>query len=122
MPQFALPSRCLPLIATVLAGLAATLSPTVPLAAFERIQAPPAPNADTGQVCPGLVASTTPRVVPAAMRLALNSDQARITYIGHSTFLLESPQLVRIATDYNDYVRSPVLPDVVTMNHAHSTH
>jgi L-ascorbate metabolism protein UlaG (beta-lactamase superfamily) len=29
---------------------------------------------------------------------------------------------VRIATDYNDYVRPPVLPDIVTMNHAHSTH
>ena len=29
---------------------------------------------------------------------------------------------MRIATDYNDYVRTPVLPDIVTMNHAHSTH
>jgi len=36
--------------------------------------------------------------------------------------LIESPQLVRIATDYNDYVRPPLLPDIVTMNHAHSTH
>ena len=54
------------------------------------------------------------------MRLALNADQVRFTYVGHSTFLIESPQLVRIATDYNDYVRSPVLPDIVTMNHAHS--
>ena len=46
----------------------------------------------------------------------------RITYIGHSTFLIESPQLVRIATDFNDYVRPPPLPDIVTMNHAHTTH
>jgi len=46
----------------------------------------------------------------------------RISYIGHSTFLIESPQLVRIATDYNDYVKSPLLPDIVTMNHAHTTH
>ena len=46
----------------------------------------------------------------------------RITYAGHSTFLIESPRLVRIATDYNDYVRPPILPDIVTMNHAHSTH
>jgi hypothetical protein len=29
---------------------------------------------------------------------------------------------VRIATDYNDYLRLPVLPDIVTMNHAHDTH
>ena len=29
---------------------------------------------------------------------------------------------MRIATDYNDIVRPSVVPDVVTMNHAHSTH
>jgi L-ascorbate metabolism protein UlaG (beta-lactamase superfamily) len=46
----------------------------------------------------------------------------RISYTGHSTFLIESPQAVRIATDYNDYVRPPVLPDIITMNHAHDTH
>ena len=73
--------------------------------------------------CPGLVAARPAFVQPAAFRLAaLNADQVRITYIGHATFLIESPQLVRIATDYNDYVRPPVLPDIVTMNHAHPTH
>ena len=60
--------------------------------------------------------------MPAALRLARNPDEVRITYVGHSTFLIESPQLVRIAADYNDYVRPPILPDIVTMNHAHSTH
>jgi len=75
------------------------------------------------QSCPGLVAAGTPRVIPAAFKLAaLAPDQARITYIGHATILIESPQLVRIATDYNDYVRPVVLPDIITMNHAHSTH
>ena len=73
--------------------------------------------------CPGLVATRAPFAEPAAFRLAaLERDQVRISYIGHSTFLIESPQLVRIATDYNDYVRPPVLPDIVTMNHAHTTH
>ena len=73
--------------------------------------------------CPGLIASRSPLFQPASMRLAaLNADQVRLTYVGHATFLLESPQLVRIATDYNDYVRPSVLPDIVTMNHAHSTH
>ncbi len=57
------------------------------------------------------------------MRLAaLGADQVRITYVGHSTFLIESPKLVRIATDYNDWVKPPLMPDIVTMNHAHSTH
>ncbi len=29
---------------------------------------------------------------------------------------------MRIATDYNDYVRPSVIPDIATMNKAHSTH
>src|SRR5438128_11469116 len=91
------------------------------LAAFERVQAPPA-KPEMTQNCPGLVAFDVPHIIPAALRLALTPEQVRLTYVGHSTFLIESPQLVRIATDYNDYVRSPVLPDIVTMNHAHSSH
>lgn len=87
--------------------------------------APPAPAAKPEMMenCPGLVAQRPPFVRPASFRLAaLERDQIRINYIGHSTFLLESPQLVRIATDYNDYVRPLLLPDIATMNHAHSTH
>src|SRR5579859_514538 len=74
--------------------------------------------------CPGLVAADRPRVLPtAALRPgALAPNEARITYAGHSTFMIESPKLVRIATDFNDYVRTPLLADIVTMNHAHSTH
>ena len=75
------------------------------------------------ETCPGLVASERPQILPAAFRpAALGPSEARITYVGHSTFLIESPKLVRIATDFNDYLRTPVLPDIVTMNHAHSTH
>src|SRR5450631_4595822 len=85
--------------------------------------APPAAKPEMAVNCPGLIAARPPFVQPAAFRLAaLERDQVRISYIGHSTFLLESPQLVRIATDYNDYLRPPVLPDIVTMNHAHSSH
>ena len=73
--------------------------------------------------CPGLVAGKQPPVIPAALRFAaLNSDQVRLTFIGHATFLIESPELVRIVTDYNDYVHPPVVPDIATMNHAHDTH
>jgi L-ascorbate metabolism protein UlaG (beta-lactamase superfamily) len=85
--------------------------------------APPAPKPEMTESCPGLVAARSPFVQPVALHLAaLAPDQVRITYVGHATFLLESPQLVRIATDYNDYVKPSVLPDIVTMNHAHSTH
>ncbi len=85
--------------------------------------ASPAPSMAMGENCPGLIANRRPLAVPAAFRLAaLNADQVRITFAGHSTFLIESPQLVRTATDYNDYVKPSVLPDIVTMNHAHSSH
>jgi L-ascorbate metabolism protein UlaG (beta-lactamase superfamily) len=85
--------------------------------------ASPAAKPEMTQSCPGMVASRLPLAEPAAFRLAtLNADQVRISYIAHATFLIESPQLVRIATDYNDYVRPPILPDIATMNHAHATH
>jgi L-ascorbate metabolism protein UlaG (beta-lactamase superfamily) len=76
---------------------------------------------EMAESCPGLIASRSP-FAAALQRVALNADQVRVSYIGHSTFLIESPQLVRVATDYNDYVRPPVLPDIATMNHAHTTH
>ena len=65
-----------------------------------------------------------PRLVqPATLRLAqLKSGEVRISFVGHSTFLIESLRGVKIATDYNDYVRPSVLPDIVTMNRAHSSH
>jgi L-ascorbate metabolism protein UlaG (beta-lactamase superfamily) len=84
---------------------------------------PPQDKPEMQASCPGLVADRRLPVVPAAYKLAaLNADQVRLTFIGHATFLIESPQLVRIVTDYNDYQRAPVTPDIATMNHAHDTH
>jgi L-ascorbate metabolism protein UlaG (beta-lactamase superfamily) len=86
---------------------------------------PPNPQSkpEMTESCPGLVARGPPPPIAAAFRrAALDADQVRITYAGHSTFLIESPKLVRIATDYNDWVKPPLVPDIVTMNHAHSTH
>jgi L-ascorbate metabolism protein UlaG (beta-lactamase superfamily) len=111
-------------LAVVAAALALLAPP-----AFAQAPNSPAPPAkpdskpEMKESCPGLVAAAEPRPIPVAFRLAaLGADQVRITYSGHSTFLIESPTLVRIATDYNDFVRPPLVPDIVTMNHAHSTH
>src|SRR5215217_5530856 len=94
---------------------------TAPITAAAQGSAPVKP--EMMESCPGLVAQNRSPFMRAALRLAaLKDGEVRINYIGHSTFLIESPRLVRIATDYNDYVRSPVLPDIVTINHAHSTH
>jgi L-ascorbate metabolism protein UlaG (beta-lactamase superfamily) len=122
MPGDVSRSRAMLAALVALAGLIFAAGSVTELAAFQRVQAPPAQKPEMVENCPGLVAANAPRVVPASLKLALNSDQARLTYVGHSTFLIESPQLVRVATDYNDYVRTPVLPDIVTMNHAHPNH
>ncbi len=45
-----------------------------------------------------------------------------VTYVGHSSFLIETARGATIVTDYNDYVRPLITPDIVTMNNAHSTH
>ncbi|WP_424551536.1 MBL fold metallo-hydrolase [Shinella sp.] len=50
------------------------------------------------------------------------NEEVRITYVGHSTFFIETPAGVKIATDYNGWYKPPALPTVVTMNKAHSSH
>lgn len=50
------------------------------------------------------------------------NEEVLITYIGHSTFFIETPSGVKIATDYNGWYKPPALPTVVTMNKAHSSH
>ncbi|MGN6572679.1 MAG: MBL fold metallo-hydrolase [Pseudolabrys sp.] len=92
--------------------------------AFAQGAAPaPAKPEMTEISCPGYIAGRSPVFQPAAMRLAaLARDELRFTYVGHATFVIETPEGVRIATDYNDWVRPPALPDIVTMNHAHSSH
>jgi L-ascorbate metabolism protein UlaG (beta-lactamase superfamily) len=105
----------------LLAALAASWVGSHDALAQGAAPAPSAPKPEMTEACPGLVAERPP-FRPLVRRVALKPDEVRLTYIGHSTFLIESPQLVRIATDYNGYVKPPVIPDVVTMNHAHSTH
>ncbi len=55
-------------------------------------------------------------------RAALAKDEVRLTFVGHATFLIETPGGVKAATDYNDYLRPQGTPDIATMNKAHSTH
>jgi L-ascorbate metabolism protein UlaG (beta-lactamase superfamily) len=111
-----------------LAGVARFVAMAIACTAFPIMalaQSPEAPavQPEMRENCPGLVAADRPRVTPAGLRLAaLGADQVRLTFVGHATFLIESPELVRIVTDYNDYVRPPVMPDIITMNHAHDTH
>ena len=60
---------------------------------------------------------------PAPIIGAGATDQSvTLTYIGHSTFLIETPGGVTIATDYSGWYSPQHVPMVVTMNRAHSSH
>jgi L-ascorbate metabolism protein UlaG (beta-lactamase superfamily) len=65
-----------------------------------------------------------PRVTPVALRrTAGRAEEVTITYAGHSTYYIDTPGGITIATDFSGaYTAGGRLPDVVTMNRAHSTH
>lgn len=56
--------------------------------------------------------------LPAGQEL----PEVTITYAGHSTYVIETPNGVRIATDFSGVYGTNPLPRVVTMNKAHTTH
>ncbi len=64
------------------------------------------------------IAQSEPRVMPADTA----PDGLRITFLGHASFLIETPRGVRVVTDYNGVNVPEDPPDIATMNHAHSTH
>ena len=64
------------------------------------------------------IAWDAPRVVLAGTA----PDGLRITFLGHASFLIETPQGVRAVTDYNGLNVPEDPPDIATMNHAHSSH
>ena len=69
------------------------------------------------------MAQVPPRAIPVSLRrVAAKAEEVTITYAGHSTYYIDTPGGVRIATDYSGAYRTGRLPDVATMNRAHSTH
>ncbi len=85
------------------------------LAALILCLAAPAPAAEV-EKCPDMVAGLP------VVRIAAGEEKVRLTFVGHASFLIESPRGVTAVTDYNDIVRANLTPDIVTMNKAHSTH
>jgi L-ascorbate metabolism protein UlaG (beta-lactamase superfamily) len=69
------------------------------------------------------MSNAPPRATPVNLRqAAAATDEVAITYAGHSTYFIDTPGGVRIATDYSGAYQTGRLPDVATMNRAHSTH
>ena len=97
-------------IASVLAALGSLIAPAA------------AQDAWRGSECLAM-ANAPPRAVPASLRrIAAKTDEVAISYAGHSTYVIDTPGGVRIATDYNGAYRIGRLPEIVTMNRAHGTH
>ena len=62
-------------------------------------------------------------VQPARFGQALDAYSVRLSYIDHATFVLETAGGLVAATDYTGFLGAvDVVPDVVTMNHAHDSH
>ena len=64
------------------------------------------------------IAMTEPRV----WLTATADPSLRMTFLGHASFLLETPAGVRAITDYSGMFEQADPPDLVTMNHAHESH
>jgi L-ascorbate metabolism protein UlaG (beta-lactamase superfamily) len=69
------------------------------------------------------VAALPPLWTPVSVAAAsLPPGHVGLSFLGHASFLIESPGGVTAVTDFNGYIRPDRLPDIVTMNHAHSSH
>lgn len=69
------------------------------------------------QATPGM-AYITPASLPDVAQ-----EEVLIHYIAHASFLIRSHRGLNMVTDYTGFTGSlPLIPDVVTMNHAHDTH
>ncbi|MGI9419214.1 MAG: MBL fold metallo-hydrolase [Geminicoccaceae bacterium] len=78
-----------------------------------------------GVLAPAVMAQCLPMVQaePWVVPVALPDEgDVRLSYLGHSSFLIESSGGAAAVTDYNGVHRAPFAPDIVTMNNAHSTH
>ncbi|MCP4818861.1 MAG: MBL fold metallo-hydrolase [Shimia sp.] len=59
----------------------------------------------------------------ASYKNPLAEHTVRISYIGHASFLIQTADGVDVVTDYTGFIGvTELVPDVVTMNHAHDTH
>lgn len=53
---------------------------------------------------------------------AVPTGKVRINFLGHSSFLIETPDGASAVTDYNGVNVPAFVPDIVSMNNPHSTH
>ena len=100
-------------VAALIAGLAGSiLSPSDGVAQVK----PPASE------CLAMAQSLPRATFVSFSPVAAERGEVIITYAGHSTYIIETPGGVTIATDFSGAYDAGKSPNVVTMNRAHSTH
>lgn len=104
--------------------LAAALLVAAPFAEAQESQRPFSQCLAVARALPG---ATYANLTPSELDLrpepvAAGSGQVEITFAGHSTYVITTPAGVTIATDFNGWAGTVVVPDVATMNKAHSSH
>jgi len=105
--------------------LAVVVTAVLSLAVDARAQAARAPVSQCQAIASRVPGVTFASFNPGDVRLVAGvaaKDEVTITFIGHSTFLIEGPDGVRIATDYNGWFPISPAPTVATMNRAHASH
>lgn len=95
-----------------------------PLAASAQEEPPPSRCVAIAQALPSATYAsfTAPKGQTPLLAQAFVDGDVTITYAGHSTYIIETPAGVRIATDFSGVYGAEPLPRVVTMNKAHRTH
>ncbi len=76
-------------------------------------------RAPNSMVATAITRSDLPRFVQA---VPAPKGSVNVTFIGHSSFLIETPEGASAVTDYNGVHTPPFAPDIVTMNFSHETH
>ncbi|MDA0675759.1 MAG: MBL fold metallo-hydrolase [Proteobacteria bacterium] len=126
------PCRAVPFGCALILGLGLTAAAS-PASANPLFTPAQMPGTNMAQPCalgmverpdaPRLWRATAPDIWRAtAPGLPLDAGNLRLTYLGHSSFVIETPGGASGVSDYNGVHRPPFVPDVVTMNNAHSTH
>lgn len=105
-----------------LALAAAALLSAVSFAHAQAARAPVSQCQAIAQAVPGVTFASFRPAGSVLFAGVTVKDEVEITFIGHSTFLIEGPDGTRIATDYNGWFPISPPPTVATMNRAHSSH
>src|SRR5262249_5576897 len=83
-----------------------------------------AAHAEGAGACAEVISQSRSPISLASYRMGLTETDpvVELAFLGHSSFLITSPGGVTVVTDYNGYLHPKDPPNVVTMNHAHTSH